>query len=85
MQASPSVHALLIGGPLEGFEICEPVRYGRLAESAEADKAHDVVLTLRRSVGDAGPEPIEESDALRSASCLGPSGMAGVVLSPKTL
>lgn len=40
--------------------------------------------TLRRSVGDGGPELTEESEALRSVSFFGPSGMAGVVLSPKT-
>jgi hypothetical protein len=45
-------------------------------------------LTLRRS--DVGEpefefEPMEASDALRSASCLGPSGIDGMVLSPKTL
>lgn len=42
-------------------------------------------LTLRRWVGESGAEPTEASEALRSASCLGPSGMMGVALSPKTL
>ena len=45
-----------------------------------------VNLTLRRaSVGDGGDDFMEESDARRSAASLGPSGMAGIVLSPKTL
>lgn len=40
---------------------------------------------LRASVGDGGLEFMEESDARRSLVSLGPSGMAGTVLSPKTL
>jgi len=39
---------------------------------------------LRRPSGEEA-EPIDDSDDRRSASCFGPSGIAGVVLSPKTL
>jgi hypothetical protein len=40
---------------------------------------------LRASTGEDGFEFMEESDARRSVVSLGPSGMAGTVLSPKTL
>ena len=42
-------------------------------------------LTLRRPSDDPGDELTEESDVLRSAFSFGPSGMLGVVYSPKNL
>lgn len=52
------------------------------AKSEELLRSSNSSLTLRRSVGEAGEDPMEESDALRSLSCFGPSGITGTVVSP---
>lgn len=55
----------------------------RVLEEKWPERRH---RTLRRSdVGDPELEPTEASDALRSTSCLGPSGMDGVVSDPNIL
>ena len=46
---------------------------------------NSVERTLRRGSGEVPSEVVDESDALRSAFSLGASGIAGTVVSPKTL
>lgn len=54
-------------------------------EQADSSISAIRIHTLLRSVGEEGEDPMDVSEALRSASCLGPSGIAGMVLSPKNL
>lgn len=71
---------------LQGFEVSKALSSGGLYGISECLITETLRRTLRRpSTGDDGIELMDESDARLSASCLGPSGMSGTVLSPKTL